>query len=288
MYTELSSLMERLYGHEGINILKRILEKNNIKDLESASTEERRQIAKEISASIPNQSIRKSHMSYSEILKTLQVSSFEEKEDRFRNAEIIYDEEGHEVLYKEMNPDKKYFTSKEEFMNFKIEQQNEVIKEFWKSVSHTWPMIEATFNLFWEKADKAVEKGIPPKTIMKKSEKAVSTIYYKLKEAYEKAKKDLGMEEISTHFTRRLGEEEEKKVFRVIKRFWDRIRESYKRFRQLYLSSLETEINQHNEDLEKIKKETEKIEKEMKGAYEELEGEMNKIKQEYSGSITEP
>lgn len=284
MYAELKSFMRKVFGNEeGELTLKRLMDQVGITDLYTATNGEKQNLAKRISEIIPYRSITRSHMARSELLKILKISKKEEKKDRLKNAEEIYDENGYKVDKENLDPTKKYFTSKKEFMEYKIEQQKKAIFDFWNKVSMVKPMIDSAFNLYWMKANQAHKHGVSEEKIMKVTQRSLKGIFMKLNEAYEEVSKRLGMKDISKPIKKRLGTEEEKKVIEEINKFWRKINQSYEKFRKAYFSSLDKEINTSGDDSE-IKMEARKKIKEafneINEAYEELSKSFRKIEKE--------
>jgi hypothetical protein len=303
MQHELKSFLKRIFKEDTESILRYHLSSLGLSNVDAATPQQRKQLAESIKNGFPYSSIAKTSILYAELLKilNLQVTDLEKTKISVYDNKIYYDEYGNEISSDEVffnREDKTFFTSKEEYIQFRMEKQNKVINSFWSKIDKSLTKFEVIFNLFWLKAGEAELRGIKHSGIMKITNKSLIGIKNDLEESYEEVKKQFGLksiieknQKIQFHLKdapelkdktiefekkkRYLGEEE---ILNEIKTFWNKIEYEYSNFKKLFIESLNKEIElkkNNKEDSELIKKTEDKMIK----IWNQIEEEYSNLKQ---------
>ena len=285
MQLELKNFLKRIFKEDTESILRYHLNSVGLSNVDAASPQQRKQLAESLKSAFPYASIAKTSVLYAELLKTLnlQVGDIEKTKISLTEEKIYYDEEGNEISSDEVffgNDDKKFFSSKEEYVNYKMDNQNKVINHFWSNIDKSLTKFEVIFNLFWLKAGEAELRGIKHSEVMKITNKSLVGIKKDLENAFNELKERFGIKEIiekdqkkKFHLKeapelkdkslekemkkRYFGEEE---ILKEIQQFWTRIESLYSEFNQIFVKTLnkEIELKKQNVDDDELIRITEK------------------------------
>jgi hypothetical protein len=298
MQHELKSFLRRIFKEDTESILRYHLNSIGLSNVDAATPQQRKQLAESIKSAFPYASIAKTSVLYAELLKilSLQVTDLEKSKITISDDRIYYDEDGNEISGEELffsKDDKKFFTTKEEYIKFRMEIQNKVVNQFWSKIDKSLTKFEVIFNLFWLKAGEAELRGINHNEVMKITNKSLIGIKKDLEEAFKELKDKFGIREIiekqqrlqfhlknapelkdksmeKERNKRYFGEEE---ILNEIKFFWEKIENQYNEFNRLFMFSLNKEI-----ELKKKKEEDERLIKFTENNMIQI---WNKIEEEY-------
>lgn len=313
MHHELKVFMKKIFKENGDRLLLEQLQSLSIKNVNEATTSQRKQLAESIKNSLPYVSLARMNIYYAELLKILNLEILDIGKDKLDliSGQKFYDEEGNEIDSEEIffnrDKNKKYFESKEEYIQYRMEKQKKVVNHFWSKVDRSLTKFEVVFNLFWLKAGEAEIRGMQHKDVMEITNKALIGIKKDLFNAFGDVKNQFGIknndqksfvpkfnfkntpplrkidESIKELKKRYKGEE---KIIEKIDEFWDQVDFLYNEFKDIFVISLNKEIEMKRRNLNdrELINMTEKkmigIWSQMENAYESLKKELEIIQKE--------
>lgn len=305
--------MKKIFKENGDRLLLEQLQSLSIKNVNEATTSQRKQLAESIKNSLPYVSLARMNIYYAELLKILNLEILDIGKDKLDliSGQKFYDEEGNEIDSEEIffnrDKNKKYFESKEEYIQYRMEKQKKVVNHFWSKVDRSLTKFEVVFNLFWLKAGEAEIRGMQHKDVMEITNKALIGIKKDLFNAFGDVKNQFGIknndqksfvpkfnfkntpplrkidESIKELKKRYKGEE---KIIEKIDEFWDQVDFLYNEFKDIFVISLNKEIEMKRRNLNdrELINMTEKkmigIWSQMENAYESLKKELEIIQKE--------
>ena len=212
-----------------------------------------------------------------------------------------YDEEGNLVSGSEilLNRENKYFSTKEEFVEYKMEKQRKVVNKFWRNVDKSLTKFEVVFNLFWMHAGEAEIRGMKHEDVMRITNKALVGIKNDLEKAFGDVRREFGISDLIVRKARfnlhgssleikeknNISYKGEEKIVKSIESFWNKVNERYSQFKNILVESLNEEIElkkknmKDTELMEKTETQLREIWNDINSSYKMLQQNLRKIQE---------
>ena len=303
MYKELLAFMKKIFWEEAEVRLTEFLDKLEIPTVENSTKIQRKFLAEEIRKNFPQYSAGRRNILYAELLTILRLDIFDlgkEKLKLFSDTKY-YDEEGNLVSGSEilLNRENKYFSTKEEFVEYKMEKQRKVVNKFWRNVDKSLTKFEVVFNLFWMHAGEAEIRGMKHEDVMRITNKALVGIKNDLEKAFGDVRKEFGISDLIVRKARfnfhgssleikeknNIPYKGEEKIVKSIESFWNKVNERYSQFKNILVVSLNVEIELKNKNMkdtelmEKTETQLREIWNDINSSYKMLQQNLRKIQE---------
>ena len=274
---KLLSLLKREYGDGSEELLKELMDANDIENLQHEKKSKLRNLARDIRNSLPNLSFAKRNIVFSEILKILKLDVLDIGKEKVEEEEID-----------------------------RTQIENKKVDNLVKDIEKSLIKYETVFNLFWLRAGEAELEGIKHEDVLKTTQKALIGIkkdleksrdeifdeFKKIEHRIKKQNRNIQFKE-KNYFEHKINENnekelKEKKIHKeIFDKFWNNIEIQYDKFKKIFIESLEKEIQLRKEGKDdtlliqetknnmitvwsEIEKSYKKFEKDMKEANQKL------------------